>query len=96
MVSGLSENTSGYEFIFFTTNRFVANIKELYILAGKETFANKPEFLKVDARAALLKKSTGFCRMSVTTSLLRMGALLRDNCKWVVFPSIDVGFYWLA
>ena len=28
----------------------------------------------VDARAVLLKKSTGFCRMPVTASLLRLGA----------------------
>ena len=34
---------------------------------------------KVDARAVLIKKSTGFCRLSVTSSLLRLGPLLRDN-----------------
>ena len=34
---------------------------------------------KVDTRAVLLKKSTGFCRMSVTAGLMRLGALLRDN-----------------
>ena len=36
---------------------------------------------KVDARAVLLKQSTGFCRMSVTASLLRLGALLLDNLQ---------------
>ena len=50
----------------------------------------------VDARAVLLKKSTGFCRMPVTASLLRLGALLRDNLQMGVFFSIDVCFYWLA
>ena len=51
---------------------------------------------KVDARAVLIKKSTGFCRMPVTSSLLRLGALLRDNLQMCAFPSIDVCFYWLA
>ena len=36
---------------------------------------------KVDARAVLLKKFTGFCRMSVTASLPRLSALLRDNLQ---------------
>ena len=36
---------------------------------------------KVDDRAVLLQESTGFCRMSVTASLLRLGALLRDNVQ---------------
>ena len=40
---------------------------------------------KVDARAVLLKKSTGFCRMSVTASLLRLGDLLRDNLQMGAF-----------
>ena len=40
---------------------------------------------KVDARAVLLKKSTGFCCMSVTASLLRLGALLRDNLQMGAF-----------
>ena len=40
---------------------------------------------KVDARAVLLKKSTGFCRMFVTASLLRLGALLRDNLQMGAF-----------
>ena len=40
---------------------------------------------KVDARAVLLKKSTGFCHMSVTASLLRLGALLRDNLQMGAF-----------
>ena len=39
----------------------------------------------VDARAVLLKKSTGFCCMSVTASLLRLGALLRDNLQMGAF-----------
>ena len=34
---------------------------------------------EVNPRAALTKKSTGLCRMSVTVSLLRFGALLREN-----------------
>ena len=40
---------------------------------------------KVDARAVLIKKSTGFCRMSVTASLLYLGALRRDNLQMVAF-----------
>ena len=40
---------------------------------------------KVDARAVLLEKSTGFCRMSVTASLLRLGALLQDNLQMGAF-----------
>ena len=40
---------------------------------------------KVDARAVLLQKSTGFCRMSVNASLLRLGALLRDNLQMGAF-----------
>ena len=63
----------------------------MYILTGMETFAKKPEFkkiiarAKVDARAALLQKSIGFCRMSVTASLLCLGALLRDNLQMGAF-----------
>ena len=34
---------------------------------------------EVDARAVLLKRSTGFCRMYVTAILVHLGALLRDN-----------------
>ena len=34
---------------------------------------------KVGARAALVNKFTGFCRMSVTPSLLHLSALLRDD-----------------
>ena len=44
--------------------------------------------MKIIARAkvnALLKKSTDFCRMSVTASLLRLGALLRDNLQMDAF-----------
>ena len=40
---------------------------------------------KVNARAVLLKKSTVFCRMSVTASLLRLGALLWDNLHRCMF-----------
>ena len=36
---------------------------------------------KVDIRAVLLRKSTGFCRMSVTASLLRLGVLLRGDLQ---------------
>ena len=39
---------------------------------------------KVDAGAKLLKKPTG-CRMSVTASLLLLGALLRDNLQMNAF-----------
>ena len=41
--------------------------------------------VKVDARAVLLKKSTGFCRMFVTACLLRLSALLRDNLQMGAF-----------
>ena len=34
----------------------------------------------------LIKKFTGFCRMSVIASLMRLGALLRDNLKMGAFP----------
>ena len=42
---------------------------------------------EVDARAVLLNKnkSTGFSCMSVTASLLRLGALLRDNLQMCAF-----------
>ena len=42
---------------------------------------------KVNACAVLLNKnkSTGFCRMSVTASLLRLGASLRDNLQMCAF-----------
>ena len=40
---------------------------------------------KVDAPAVLIKKSTGFCRMSVTASLMRLGAFLRDNLQMGAF-----------
>ena len=39
----------------------------------------------VDACAVLLKKSTDFCCMSVTASLLLLGAVLRDNLKMGAF-----------
>ena len=51
---------------------------------------------KVDPRAVLLQKSTGFCHMSATASLLRLGALLRDNLQMGAFHSIEECFYWLA
>ena len=45
----------------------------------------------------VLKKSSGFCHMFVTASLLRLGALLQDYLHMdVFFSSIDVRFYWLA
>ena len=40
---------------------------------------------EVDIRAVLLNKSTGFCHMSVTSSLLRLGALLRDDLQMGAF-----------
>ena len=40
---------------------------------------------KIHARAVLLKKSTGFCRVSVTASSLHLGALLRDNLQMGAF-----------
>ena len=40
---------------------------------------------KVDALSVLLKKSTGFCHMSVTASLLRLSDLLRDNLQMGAF-----------
>ena len=41
---------------------------------------------KVNARVVLVKKSTGFCRMSVTACLLCLGALLRNNLQMGAFP----------
>ena len=40
---------------------------------------------KVDARAVLLKQSTGFFRMSVTASFLCLSALQRDNLQMGFF-----------
>ena len=40
---------------------------------------------KFDARAVLIKMSTGFCRMSVTASLPCLGALLWDNLQMGAF-----------
>ena len=40
---------------------------------------------EVDARAVLIQKSTSFCQMFVTASLLRLGALLRDNLQMGAF-----------
>ena len=56
--------------------------KELYILTGMETFAKRSlNFKKVlrELKSTLVQKSTGFCHMSVTTSLLCLRALLRDD-----------------
>ena len=53
--------------------------------------AKESNFLKIiagaktDSRAVLLKKSIGFCRMSVTASLLHLGALLRNNLQMGAF-----------
>ena len=45
----------------------------------------------------VIKKSPlVFFRMSVTTSLLRLGALLQDNLQMGAFPIIDVCLYLLA
>ena len=54
--------------------------------------------MKIIARAkvVLLKEFTGFYRMSVTPSLLRLGALLRDDLQMGALPSINVYFYWLV
>ena len=55
------------------------------------TFAKEPEFLKLlrELKSTPVrrykKKSTGFCRMSVTASLMRLGALLRDNLQMGAF-----------
>ena len=49
---------------------------------------------KVEARAVLLNKSTGFGRMSVTARLLRLGALLRDNLQ-VRVCSVPIGVFCL-
>ena len=40
---------------------------------------------KVNAHAMLIQKSTGFCHMSVTASLLRLSALLRNNLQMGAF-----------
>ena len=54
---------------------------------GTKTFAKTPKLAKllprakVNARVVLLQKSIGFCRMSVTASLLRLGAVLRDDLQ---------------
>ena len=60
----------------------------MYTLTGMETFAKEPKFGKLLREL----KSTGFCRMSVTASLLRLGVLLRDNLQMGAFfllASID-------
>ena len=40
---------------------------------------------QVGARAGSVNKFTSFCYMSVTSSLLHLGALLRDNLQIVAF-----------
>ena len=57
-----------------------------------KTFAEEPKFGKL----LRVLKITGFCRISITAGLMRLGALLLDNLQMGVFPSIDVCFYWLA
>ena len=65
--------------------------RELYFLTGTETFAKKPKFGKL--LRELYRRPYGvikisplvFCRISVTASLLRLGALLRDNLQMGAF-----------
>ena len=67
-----------------------------------KTFAKEPKLAKLlweqksTPFAVSLRKPNGFSRMSVTASWLCLGALLRDTCKWVLFPGIDVYHYWLT
>ena len=64
-----------------------SGIVELYILKGMETFAKEPELTTILRRQNLRPVSrnkirfAGFCRMSVTPSLLRLGALLRGRLQ---------------
>ena len=66
-------------------------IKELYILTGMETFAKGPELTTILRRQNLTPvsrkkiKFTGFCCMSVTSSLLHLGPLLRDHFQMGAF-----------
>ena len=82
--SCLPEKGGNFIIIDFTT-------KGLYILTGTETFAKEPKFgkllreLKSTPVSCSQKKSTGFCRMSVTASLLRLGVLLRDYLQMGAF-----------
>ena len=67
-----------------------------------ETFAKEPDLKKLllelkSTPVRRYKKSLlVFCRMSVTASLLRLGALLQDNLQMGAFPIIDVCLYLLA
>ena len=78
-----------YQIWFDNSHNQLCCDKELYILPGN--FCEGTWILKiiarakVDARAVLLKKSTGFSSMSLTASLLRLGALLRDNLQMGAF-----------
>ena len=64
---------------------------KFYIFTGMETFAKEPELTTILRRqnsAPVLRNKirfAGFCRMSVTPSLLRLGALLRDNLQMGAF-----------
>ena len=66
-------------------------VKELYILTGMETFAKKSELTTILRRQNLTPVSrskimfAGFCCMSVTPSLLRLGTLLRDHLQMGAF-----------
>ena len=69
--------------------------QEIVYLNRNGNFCEETYILKffaraeVDARVVLLKKSSGFCCMSVTASLLRLGALLRDNLQMsALFPML--------
>ena len=64
---------------------------KLYIFTGMETFGKEPELttiLRKENLTPVLRnkiKFAGFCRMSVTPSLLGLGALLRDNLQMGAF-----------
>ena len=78
------------------------SVQGIVYLTGMETVAKEPELTTILRRLNLTFGSrneirfAGFCRMSVTPSLLRFGALLRDHLQMGAFFSIDVCFYWLA
>ena len=63
----------------------------MYILTGMQTFAKKPELttmlrgLNLTPMLRNKIRFAGFCRMSVTPSLLRLGALLRDHLQMGAF-----------
>ena len=68
-----------------------AVVKELYILTGMETFAKEPELTTILRRQNLTPvprnniKFAGFCRLSVTASLLRLGAFLWVHLQMGIF-----------